>query len=75
VLGVCLFVPVLAGLFVKRFRAPEALAAIAGGMLVMMALQLTVGPKGLGGLTPALAGVLTSVTVAALAFLAMRRVG
>jgi SSS family solute:Na+ symporter len=75
VLGVCLFVPVLAGLFVKRFRAPEALAAIAGGMLVMMALQLTVGPKGLGGFTPALAGVLTSVTVAALAFLAMRRVG
>lgn len=63
VLGVCLFVPVLAGLFVRRFHAMEALAAIAGGLVVMLALQLTAGGAGVGGITPALAGVLTSVVV------------
>lgn len=73
VLGVCLFVPVLAGLFVRRFRAPEALAAIGGGMLVMLALQLTVGAVGMRGITPALAGVVTSVVVALVAHLALRR--
>lgn len=73
VLGVCLFVPVLAGLFLKRFRAPEALAAIGGGMLVMLSLQLTVGARGVGGITPALAGVVTSVVVALIAYLAFRR--
>lgn len=63
VLGVCLFVPVLAGLFVRRFHAVEALAAIAGGLVVMLALQLTVGAAGVRGITPALAGLLTSVVV------------
>lgn len=72
VLGVCLFVPVLAGLFVRRFRAPEALAAIGGGMLVMLALQLTVGAPGWRGITPALAGLVASVAVAALAHVAWR---
>ena len=65
VLGVCLFVPVLAGLFVRRAGAPEALAAVGGGTLAMLALQLTVGPGGVRGVTPALAGVLASVAVAA----------
>jgi len=64
VLGVCLFVPVVAGLVSRRFRAFEALAAVGGGMLVMLALQLTVGPKGMRGVTPALAGIVTSVVVA-----------
>ncbi len=73
VLGVCLFVPVLAGLFVRRFAAAEAVSAIVGGMMVMLSLQLTVGAKGVGGVTPALAGVVTSVMVAAVAHLALRR--
>lgn len=73
VLGVCLFVPVMAGLFVKGFRAVEAMAAIAGGMLVMLSLQLTAGAGGVRGVTPALAGVLTSVVVALVAHVVMRR--
>ncbi|MFP5355007.1 MAG: sodium:solute symporter family protein [Gemmatimonadota bacterium] len=73
VLGVCLFVPVMAGLFVKGFRAAEAMAAIAGGMLVMLSLQLTAGAVGVHGVTPALAGVLTSVVVALVAHVVMRR--
>ncbi|MEO6446278.1 MAG: sodium:solute symporter family protein [Gemmatimonadaceae bacterium] len=73
VLSVCLFVPVLAGLFSRRFGAVEALAAIAGGMIVMLALQLTTGGTGIGGLTPALAGVFTSILVGVLAMLVLRR--
>jgi SSS family solute:Na+ symporter len=72
VLGVCLFVPVLAGLFLRRFRAPEALAAVGGGMLVMLTLQLTVGAPGWRGWTPPLAGLLASVIVAAVVHLAWR---
>jgi solute:Na+ symporter, SSS family len=68
VVGVCLFVPVMAGLFVRRFQAVEALAAIAGGLVVMLAMQLTAGARGLRGFTPSLAGVLTSVLVAIAAY-------
>lgn len=73
VLGVCLFVPVIAGLFVRGFRATEAMAAVGGGMLVMLALQLTAGAGGVRGVTPALAGVLTSVVVAFATHAVMRR--
>lgn len=73
VLGVCLFVPVLAGLFMRGFRAAEAMAAIGGGMLVMLALQLTAGAGGVRGVTPALAGVLTSVAVAVVVHAVLRR--
>ena len=73
VLGVCLFVPVLAGLFSKRFGAAEALTAIAGGMMVMLTLQLTTSGQGMGGFTPALAGLITSIIGGAVAFFVLRR--
>lgn len=73
VLGVCLFVPVLAGLFARRFGAAEAITAIAAGMVAMLSLQLTVGGVGVRGVTPALAGVLTSVLVAFVAHLTFGR--
>jgi len=40
-LGVSLFVPVVAGLYLKRAGAPEALAAIAGGITFVLAVQLS----------------------------------
>jgi len=61
-LGVSLFVPILAGLFVRRAGTPEALAAIAAGVAVMLAVQLTRGPLGVFGLSPALAGILAAGT-------------
>lgn len=64
VLGVCLFVPVVGGLFARRFGAAEAITAIVAGITIMLALQLTTAGKGISGVTPALAGVLTSVVVA-----------
>jgi len=72
VLGVTLFVPVLGGLFMRRFRALEAMAAIVAGMAVMLALQLTAGAGGVHGVTPALAGVVASVAVAVVAHGAVR---
>jgi SSS family solute:Na+ symporter len=64
VLGVCLFVPVLAGLYARRFGVPEALAAIGGGMLLMLTLQLATSGQGVAWLTPALAGLGASIVTA-----------
>jgi solute:Na+ symporter, SSS family len=57
VLSVCLFVPLLAGLYLRRVGPPEALAAIASGVAVMLAVHLATGGRGLGGVSPALAGI------------------
>ena len=59
-LGVCLFVPMIAGLYVRRAGTPEALAAIAGGVSVMVAVHLATGGRGLGLVSPALAGLIAS---------------
>ncbi len=40
VLGVCLFVPVVAGLFTRRPGAPEALAVIGAGLVMLVAGNL-----------------------------------
>lgn len=72
VLGVCLFVPVVGGLTVRRLTAPAALAAIVGGVAIMTALRLGAGERGVGGVTPAMAGLLLSI-IAALAVLALTR--
>ena len=73
VLGVCLFVPVIAGLYVRRVGRTEALAAIGGGMLVMLALQLTTDRVGLAWLTPAMAGLAASIASAGIAVMLVRR--
>ena len=56
-LGVSLFVPILAGLYVRRAGTPEALAAIGAGVAVMLAVQLTFGAAGSHGVSSALAGI------------------
>ncbi len=72
VLGVSLFVPLLGGLFVRRFDRVGALAAIVGGIVVMVALRLGTGGKGIGMVTPAMAGLMASLGAAAIT-LAIRR--
>jgi SSS family solute:Na+ symporter len=64
-LGVELFVPILAGMYVRRAGTPEALAAIAAGVAVMLAVQMTAGSAGVFGVTPALAGILASTSACA----------
>jgi SSS family solute:Na+ symporter len=65
-LGVCLFVPILGGLYVKRVGTPEVLAAIAAGVALMLATHLATGGRGLGLLSPALVGITTGVLACAL---------
>jgi SSS family solute:Na+ symporter len=56
-LGVSLFVPVIAGLYLRRAGAFDALAAIGGGVVAVVAAQLWNGGAAIGGLTPAMWGL------------------
>ena len=51
-LGVSLFVPVVAGIYSKRPGVPEALAAVAAGVLALVVSALTPGGPLIPGLTP-----------------------
>ena len=66
VLGVTLFVPIVGGLFTGRLGKREALAAVGGGIVTMLALQLGVADGRPGWLTPALGGLVMSVIAAAI---------
>lgn len=64
-LGVSLFVPVIAGLFWRRGGAPEALASIAAGVTTLLAVHMATDGRGFGLLNPNLIGL----AAAALAYL------
>jgi SSS family solute:Na+ symporter len=65
-LGVCLFVPILAGLYVRRVGTPEVLAAIAAGVALMLAPHLATGGRGFGLFSPALVGLTAGAAACAL---------
>jgi SSS family solute:Na+ symporter len=65
-LGVSLFVPIVAGLYLKRVGTPETLAAIGAGILLMLATYLATGGRGFGALSPALVGLIASALACAL---------
>ena len=69
-LGVSLFVPVLAGLFWRRGGAPEAFASIGAGIGVLLIVHLATDGDGFGFLSENLAGLIAAgaafVLVAAL---------
>jgi len=60
-LGVSLFVPVVAGLYVRRTNTDAALAAIVGGVGGLLVVQGATGGAGFGWLGPAPAGLLCAV--------------
>ena len=72
-LGVSLFVPILAGLYSDRAGTAEALAAIAAGVSAMLAVQLTTDGRGIGGVTPALVGIAAAALGFAIVFLSRIR--
>ena len=59
-LGVSLFVPIIAGLYIRRANADAAMAAIVGGVGGMLVVQGATGGAGFGLLGPAPAGLLTA---------------
>ena len=56
-LTVSLFVPVIAGLYLRRLSAPEAVASIASGVTLAAVIQIASAGRGLAGLTPAMFGL------------------
>jgi SSS family solute:Na+ symporter len=60
-LGVSLFVPVVAGLYVRRSNADAALAAIVGGVGGLLAVQGATGGRGFGLLGPSPAGLVCAI--------------
>jgi SSS family solute:Na+ symporter len=61
-LGVSLFVPVVAGLTTRRAGTPEALAAIAAGIAVDVTVRLATAGHGFGFVTPELCGLIAAGT-------------
>ena len=72
VLSVSLFVPVVAGIYVRRVGTPEAAAAIGVGVTALLATQLATRGRGWGGFTPALLGLLAAVAACAIVRLSRR---
>jgi SSS family solute:Na+ symporter len=72
VLSVSLFVPVVAGIYVRRIGTPEAVAAIGVGVTALMASELASGGRGWGFLTPALLGLLAAGAACAIVSLLRR---
>src|SRR3954447_1084077 len=56
-LGVSLFVPIVAGVFILRVRGFNAMASIVGGVVPVVAAQLWNGGKPIGIFTPAMCGL------------------
>jgi SSS family solute:Na+ symporter len=59
-LGVSLFVPILAGLYSPRTTAGGALAAIAAGVAAMLGIHVATAGGGYGILTPSLGGLVAA---------------
>jgi solute:Na+ symporter, SSS family len=55
--GVSLFVPIVAGLYLRRPRGLDALAAIAGGIVAAVAVQFGTEARAIGLFTPAMCGL------------------
>ena len=56
-LSVCLFVPIIAGLFFPRVEAKEALTSMTVGVLLTLGLHFATKGRGIGIVTPALLGI------------------
>jgi SSS family solute:Na+ symporter len=69
-LGVSLFVPLLAGLYLRRAGTPEALAAIVAGVSLVTAAQIATAGAPIRGLTPAMIGLAGACVAWAVARLA-----
>jgi len=70
--GVILFVPVVAALYTGRAGAPEAFASFLAGVAVMLTARVVTDGAGIGALTPNILGLLASALGFGLVMLARR---
>jgi len=68
-LGVSLFVPILAGLYTRRTSSGAALASIAAGVTGMLVAYVATGGAGWGVLTPALTGLVAAIAAWAISLI------
>lgn len=73
VLGVTLFVPIVGGLLSRRLNRQAVMAAIVGGVIAMLPLQLGVTETGVSWLTPAMVGLVSSIVLAVVVMMIVRR--
>jgi SSS family solute:Na+ symporter len=71
--GVSLFVPVIAGLAGRRGGTPEALASIGAGITTLLAVQLATAGRGYGMFNPNLLGLVAAGVGFVVAMLARGR--
>jgi SSS family solute:Na+ symporter len=71
-LTVSLFVPIVAGLFVRRFDTSGAAIAIGAGVITLVAAQLYAGGADIGGWSPTMVGLTASVMAAVMTSAARR---
>jgi SSS family solute:Na+ symporter len=62
-IGVSLFVPIVAGLYVHRTSSAGALMSMVAGVCVALSLHVGTSGRGWGPLTPAIAGLAAAVAV------------
>ena len=62
-IGVSLFVPIIAGLYVPRTSATGALATMTAGICAALVVQVATGGRGWGLLSPAVAGLAAATGV------------
>jgi SSS family solute:Na+ symporter len=62
-IGVSFFVPILAGLFVRRTSSAGALTTMIAGVIAAMTLHLLTGGRGWGFVSPAIAGLAAAIGV------------
>jgi solute:Na+ symporter, SSS family len=72
-LGVSLFVPILAGLYSPRTSAAGALASIVAGVGGLLAINASTGGAGFGIVTPSLGGLLAAATAWAVSLTTTKR--
>jgi solute:Na+ symporter, SSS family len=65
-LGVSLFVPMMAGLYDRRATSVSALAAAAAGVGLVLLVHVSTGGRGVGGLTPAMTGLIAAAVAFAI---------
>lgn len=61
-IGVSLFVPIIAGLYVRRAAAGSALAAMIAGVASALVVHVATGGRGFGLVSPAIAGLAAAAT-------------
>jgi SSS family solute:Na+ symporter len=65
-LGVSLFVPMIAGLYDRRAGPVSALASAAAGVGLVLLVHVSTGGRGAGGLTPAMTGLMAAAVAFAI---------